>query len=292
MLSSGKCTLMYLCYGQGFHRDEIIYSILSAFRFVPAINPLMEYVVYTDDPASFEHLGITVRVLSAIELDEWLNGATYIHRRKTVAIIDALRRFPGNVAFVDSDTYFLRSPLDIFDRIGPGRTVLHVREAKLHQLKKWESDLVRYLGSAHLRDGTGALIRLSEQDAMWNSGVIGINTADIELLEQALPVIDEIWRNCKANPIEQFVTGHFLSRVDLSACRPIVFHYWAHELRNSFRNRLVDLVKPLVGESILEQAERIYASRPIMATKGKAKEIFRESLRFVGIPTSGALKSY
>ncbi len=286
-------TVVYLCYGSGIHHDEAVFSILSAFRFCRPDDGRVNYVVYTDTPERYEPLGVAIRLVTAKELTDWLDGDTYIHRRKTMVVLDALRRFPGNVAFVDSDTYFKRSPLLLFDKIGPGRTLLHVREASLkHSRLASDHALFAYLYEHGVRCLDGSVLPISPDDAMWNTGVLGLNTADAVLLEQVAAATNPIWRQVKAYPIEQLLTGFFFRTTRIGSCRQSVYHYWPKPVRIPFGAILAEALKERPGETIMGRAERIYALRPVSSPGTKVKEVVRELSRAVGLSAPGAIKSY
>ena len=109
---------MYLAYGKSQYVYEAIFSLLTAAYFEPFDTGRIRYVVYTDQPEAFETLEGVILVPIKTKLGEWLDGSDYIHRCKPMAIIEALETYKGKVAFVDTDTYFKRSPMHIFDRIG------------------------------------------------------------------------------------------------------------------------------------------------------------------------------
>ena len=113
--------LVYLSYGAGPHEQEITFSVLSAYHWLGVGDLDMRIVVYTDRPETFSTLEVATVVLDASTLKEWAGPAGFGHRRKILALRDALQRFDGPSAILDGDTYFRRSPTKLFGRIGPGR---------------------------------------------------------------------------------------------------------------------------------------------------------------------------
>jgi hypothetical protein len=160
--------VVYLSYGQGAHVDENIYSILTLFRFLSPQDRRWRVVVYTDDPAPFRGLPVTIEPLGPAVLADWAGPFGYGHRRKTMCILDALQRFRRPLMFVDGDTWFRRHPRSILDRVEPGRAFLHLRERRLRLDPAW-------------RDWSAPADMSADMPAdpvMWNSGVVAVHPAD------------------------------------------------------------------------------------------------------------------
>jgi hypothetical protein len=292
-------TLLYLCYGAPRNFSEARYSILSLLRTVGAKAAEFQIVVYTDDPGAFADLGIeTVEIDEALLLS-WLDGKDYIHRRKTMTVIDALSRFGGAVAFVDCDTYYLKPVDELFSRIGPGRACLHLVEGRLQETKSKVDQSVSKL----IRDQTfygldGKALTISEDARMWNSGVIGIHYTDAALMNEALYLTDQMW--CKLEPyapgkkahhLEQFATGYFLERLHLVECDDVVYHYWPEYLRDPFGERVTALVQPRHDLSLQELADKAFRDRPQADLMRKLKMRIRSALRHIGFRVPGMRNS-
>ena len=276
-------SVLYLSYGRGPHVEETIFSLLTAFYHLPP-NSGYNYIVYTDDPEAFEGLSVTVHALSREDLDAWMGGSDYIHRRKTMAIIDALQRYGGDIAFVDCDTYFRRSPVRLFDRIGPGRTCLHVLEADLkHSGTQFDDELSMAITSGVFLDKSGNPLVFSADAPMWNSGVIGINAADAVLMDEALALMDQLWRKIRVPHVEQFATGVFFQKTRISDTRDIVFHYWDKRQREPFRRRLPHLLAEHAAAPLATRADRAYRDRPRSSFKYWARVRRRELFRRLGL---------
>jgi hypothetical protein len=284
--------IMYLCYGIGSHVNETLYSLLTAFRFVPPTTPGFQYVVYTDLPEVFSGLGVTTRLVAEEDLSRWLGSTGYIHRRKTMSIIDALSRSSGSVAFIDSDTYFLRSPEDLFDRIGPGRTCLHVLEEHLRRSKtETNAGVGALLASQPFYDQAGHQMRFPADPPVWNTGVLGIHSSDHRLMEDALSLTDQLWDKSHIHHVEQIATGLAFQNTRTSQCRDIVFHYWPDYLRAPFRQRLPALMKQLSREPMNLRPELAFNERPKAPLARRLKVDVLATLRKLSFPVSGTLRS-
>ena len=289
---SGGNTIMYLCYGSGPHVEETVFSLLTAFKHLPPDTPGYRYVIYTDKEEAFKDLPVEVRPVLSSELNCWMGGAGYIHRRKAMALLDALERFGGKVAFVDCDTYFRRSPKLLFSRIKQGRSVLHVLEAGLRQSgTDIDAKLDRVLTAGVTLNSSGKMLRFPSNSPMWNSGVIGIAAADRSLLHDLPDLIDRLWEMAGVHHVEQFAVGHLLGVNKIEECRDVVFHYWADYLRKPFRARLPHLLHEYRNLSLDEKAAQAFRDRPQPSLIRWSKIRLRAVLRRLGLPISGMMKS-
>lgn len=286
-------TIVYLCYGRGPHVFETTFSLLSAFRFRSPENSGHQYVIYADDPEPFVGLGVELVKLDAATLSAWMGKDGYVHRRKTMTIIDALSRFPGSVVFVDCDTYFLKPPTKLFDEVGPGRSRLHILEARLlesgDRIDRAISDVV---DRNSFQDLGGRPFKISPDAPMWNSGVLGLHSSDAHLMEEALNLIDQMWPKVQDAPlpvhhVEQFASGYFLERTRISESHDIVYHYWPEYLRVPFRRRLPVLLAAGAGAPLEERARVAFAERPRANTFRKIQVGVRTGLRRLGVRVPG-----
>lgn len=286
-------TIVYLCYGRGPHVFETTFSLLSAFSFRSPENSGHQYVIYTDDPEPFVGLGVELVKLDAATLAAWMGKDGYVHRRKTMTIIDALSRFPGSVVFVDCDTYFLKPPTKLFDEVGPGRSRLHILEARLlesgDRIDRAISDVV---DRNSFQDLSGRPFKISPDAPMWNSGVLGLHSSDAHLMEEALNLIDQMWPKAQDAPlpvhhVEQFASGYFLERTRISESHDVVYHYWPEYLRVPFRRRLPGLLAAGAGAPLEVRARVAFAERPRANTFRKIQVGVRTGLRRLGVRVPG-----
>ena len=297
-------TIVYLCYGAGDHVLQARFSIASMMRFRSLARAGVQTVVYTDDPSAFEGLDVRLQVLSQETLHAWLGGGDYIHRRKTMSLIDALERFGGSAAFIDSDTYFLKSPVRLFDRFGPGRACLHVNEGTIIETGSiYDAELGRLLKLGSFTDLSGAPISFIANPPMWNSGVIGLHADQIDLLREAVHLTDQIWKLAtpfepygeRVHHAEQFATAFFLQTLPLRECIDVVYHYWLLELRAPFKPYLSANVCTTDVAFDRSRARSLYANRPREALaprlKNRAKMVLRRVLRQAGLTAPGFRRS-
>jgi hypothetical protein len=163
----------------------------------------------------------------------WTGPDGYKHRLKLCVLRDALATLRGHVALVDTDTYFLRSPMQLFRRIGPGQSVLHRKEG---HLDKWNATpLADHLASTPAPLSLdGRRWNCTADRPMGNSGVLGLHPKDATLADEIL--LDQLLQPVRFHGTEQFAAGVVLmERTRLSESADIVFHCWLMDSRLPFR---------------------------------------------------------
>lgn len=282
--------LLYMSYGRDCYHQETMFSLLSARRFMAwgsgneAGGTARRPLVYTDRPADYEWLGVEVRELTPALIDEWV-GSGYPFRRKIACILDALDTAEGKLAFLDGDTYFKRDPRYLFDRIGPGRACLHLRELRMTRRPGTAGSALGPLFDREVvRNVAGAPVRLRPGEIMWNSGVVGIDVADTARVGEALRMIDEVWAHERSvRTLEQFALGHVFAEGELCESDDLVFHYWHARQRAPFLARLPDLIARARQMPLSEAAEWSWRQRTVERPIRRAAGILRNAVHRSGI---------
>jgi hypothetical protein len=216
--------LVTQAYGKEEIRTEALYALWSALAWRGELP--LDLHVYTDEAAPFAPVAghADVRVLSAEEIRDWRGPHDFIHRLKAAMIRDMVRRFPGGkLAYVDADVFFTGPLAGLFERIGPGRSVLHEREYSVAthgsaQMRKFRA----HMGALSFR---GAPLDLSRD--MWNAGVVGMDPCLFPVVDEWMEWIDAIYPHYKRGLVEQYGICRLLQREGgVSPADDLVFHYW------------------------------------------------------------------
>jgi hypothetical protein len=263
-------TIMYFCYGSQSLYEQTLYSILSLLHVTAGRNLDTRVIVYCDRPAEFAALPVETIEIDQRQLDAWLGGSDYIHRRKTCAIIDALQRFGGKVLFLDSDTYWTSPPDRLFNRIGRDRACFHTREGYLRSTgTAVDNALAQQLDRHQYRIGSVVPVEVDRTTMMWNTGVVGVHASNLNLVSEALVLSDQIWIDAdptgaygkKIHHAEQFAMGYAFRDCRLSEAVDTVYHYWPSVAKAAFGRVLPGLVESGVGDQSPENLQHIYAAR-------------------------------
>ena len=223
--------LAYNVYGSATHINEARFSVLSALKFLIPGPRDWRIVVCTTAPEMFAGFPVEVEVIDDATLVAWKGPERFEYRAKIEALRFVMDRHPAATTLLDSDTYFLRSPRELFAKIGPGRSVMHAHEgpffaaaAHPEYARRFEeeySDFVVPLDHAPFRTSP-------REARISNAGVIGIDLADRPLLDRVLALTDAVYRRIPGFwVLEQLAFSEVLRQAtDLTEARSIVEHYW------------------------------------------------------------------
>jgi hypothetical protein len=281
-------TLLYLVYGdQREYQLELTYSVLSAVHMLKGDEKNFQIVLLCDAGNQRPELPIKNLVFTPEEFARWTRNGDYKHEAKIHAYDRALKLFGGKVAVVDTDTFFVKSPLELFNRIGPKRTVMHAYERLLGVCPV----LGPILGKL---DGVSLTYPLSAETRSFNSGVVGMDHSDQRLVQHVIGSLGEMYRIHPAFNLEQFAFSVVLDReTHLSDCADVVRHYYGYE-REFIRARIARLF-PEFSAELFERyvhAPPVVAGFPEMNLLDKLRARLKELIRGEGADYRFAYLAY
>lgn len=255
-------TILYLSLGNGAHIDEIAYSVYSAMRFLHKSRRDCRLVVYTDLPNRFSFLPLEVRHVDAYRRTEWCEPLGYLLRAKACVLRDAIRTIGGKCVLIDSDTYFIRSPDELFNLIRPGQSVMH---ELLGPFASWgRGQVAALLEAEHPTTHRGEVWDLSPYTWDYNSGIVGLDEADAACLEDVLPLCDLFYARTGQWGSEEFAHSACLARgTRVAEAFRIVGHYYHPATKAAFRKTLPNLLNTSSQMDELQRAEWLFKSRPV-----------------------------
>ena len=228
-------TIAYLVYGNRLeYQLELTYSVLSAAHFIKNDPSQWRIVLITSAHSPRYDLPVEHLFYTEDEFTAWTRGGTYMHKAKVHALSKAVNHYKSRVALIDTDTAFLAHPATLFQKVGPGKSVMHALDGTLENHAYWQPLLEKITGSV-------SGFEVNESSRMLNSGVVGIDYADKELLNKVCDFIDALQAISPVFDIEQFAFGTVLDRfTSLSTCPETVRHYWGYE-RAFFHSQIAEL---------------------------------------------------
>jgi hypothetical protein len=275
--------LVYLSYGQGPHVDETRFAILSAVHHDGPSPAGYQTVVITDNPAAYADFPVSTDLLTPEQIRDWPGPTGYIHRIKILALQQLMQRRPGKAVMVDGDTYFRRSPTALFERVAPGRSVMHVREGTIGHLVAL-GHIRQQLVQVKNNLGPAGRYDFAAGTAMWNSGVIGIDPADAGLFTDVIALNDSIRQQVPVKIAEQLAFNRVLERhTHLAESRDIVFHYHQDFMRDRFRQRLPGLMRQTASLPAVERAAALWSQRPLPPRGKQIKAAIKRPLKRFGL---------
>lgn len=211
-------TLLYLLYGKDeeFHL-ELSYSVLTAIARCGGAKDF-RIVLACDEGNGRVDLPVEHLVCSSGEFADWTFGGRFGHGAKIGALRKAAALHDGKVALIDTDTWFLKSPAEIFARIDAHHVVMHHYEGPLARHGQWPIYRALMNSGRH---------RFDENGHMFNSGVVGISSEQAALLEDAAALTRELVDAAgPVHTLEQFSLGLVLgSHCTVRTADDVVRHY-------------------------------------------------------------------
>ncbi|OCR26865.1 hypothetical protein AFK24_01690 [Pseudomonas syringae] len=216
--------LVYLVFGAPTYHQEAVFSIASALagmRKTP--DQALDIQVFSDNPKPYENLPVRVRTLDEQTRKAWSAPHGYHFRTKHVALRTVLEECE-RALLIDTDTFFHGSPLELFERVKPGTLLCNAFNLRygMYQESELYTKLAPILKVRGLADDDMPLI---------NSGVIGLERQDADLLDQSIALMDELYPLAKgAYTLEEFCLGVAAYRnKNVSQCPDLIHHYWSRK---------------------------------------------------------------
>lgn len=216
--------LLYHIYGdQRNYHLELSYSVLSAYRFLRDDPRGVRIVLVADEQNKRPDLPVENIVVSAETLDEWSLDWSYHHAIKPCAVQHVMQLYQAPVISLDTDTFFLAHPAELFDRIAPGNGLMHVSEGSLRESVSW----AEWQALIEKSDGEIGRWSITPETVMHNSGAFGLSVEDAGILDAAKELIASIRTMSDMFTTEQLAISMVLSeKMTVSHCPDIVDHYW------------------------------------------------------------------
>lgn len=215
-------TILYLVFGKKQeYQLELTYSVLSAAHFLRSEN--IRIVLVCDQENRRPDLPVEHIIVPEATINDWVKQYKYAAKAKALAL--AVERYGGVVALVDTDTAFLRNPMDMLNRVRPGQSVMHAEEGYLGFHSYWGPLLDRL-------DGCVEGYRVTEDSRMMNSGVVALHEVNRAAIPRALKLMTTLNAIEPIFNIEQFsFTAALEACGQLVVCDDVIWHYWGHNRR-------------------------------------------------------------
>jgi hypothetical protein len=271
--------LLFLSYGIGPHQMEVEFAVRSLRIQDPDLS-VDDVLVYTDTPDNFNKLAAKIKFIPSTQWDEWGGPKNFNHRRKILALDDALKHNECPVLLLDGDTWLIQSIKHIIPRIGPRRGVMHIREG---QIRKVQSPMYEQLRDLLVSE-KGQQTRIPLDAWMWNAGAIGLHPEQRPLLQEVLHLTDFLCEYSSMHVLEQLAFSFVLSqKIELQGVSDIVFHYWPPYLHKPFRLRLPEIMAQAASLPESEQAAFLYSRRPRPSIARRFKFVCKRILEALGL---------
>jgi hypothetical protein len=206
--------LLYIVFGENkSYYDGAKFSLLTFMNWVLNEDPV-EIVILTENPDEFEPYPVTVFSISVEQRNEWSLDGKYhfrIKNRGMAYIMDQLELSEQDkILFLDTDTYFHKSPLPLFDLIQPNQALFYLNEGLIYNRKRFQVYIDHLEGKSIQIDND--VYELSKESAMWGSLMVGIMPNMRSSLDWADKLMQVFIDTVPAHTIEPFSLAESLLR--------------------------------------------------------------------------------
>ncbi|QKC89989.1 hypothetical protein EB230_17425 [Mesorhizobium sp. NZP2234] len=236
--------LGYIAFGEDeLYARGALFSALRLLHFCPDAK----IKVLTDRPKIFSGYPVETIELTAARMREMSFGDRYLFGIKAAGIIQLLQDC-DRLFFMDTDMYTVGDISRCFKKISPTHSVM--RKCEGRPKKEYRS-----LAGKGLKLGDQVL---TGEEPMWNSGVLGVHSANIPALTDAYHAIERMIGVVKVHTPEQFCIGIALSQ----GGRSISGHWlpirnYNTRGRKLFARQRIDAFFQRIGQlGVREQAEQ------------------------------------
>ena len=204
--SSMRKIILYIVYGENEeYYDSAKFSILT-FKYWVLKKDMIEIVVLTEKSEKFEGCEVKVIQMSSKQKNEWsLNGKYHfrIKNRGLGFVMDELKLDnEDKILFFDVDTYFHKTPLQLFNLIQPNQAVFYLNEGLIYKRKRFNV-YIKYLEGKLIKID-GDTYKLSRKSALWGSLMVGIMPNMRPSLEWADKLMLKFYEIVPSHTIEPF----------------------------------------------------------------------------------------
>ena len=212
MKKQNRKILLYIVYGDepGYYHGAK-FSYLTFMHWVEYKNEV-EVVVLTEKPHEFSEYPLKVISMSSQQKNDWSLSGRYhfrIKNRGLAYVMDRLKlEEQDKILFFDTDTYFHKNPLPLFDLIKPNQALFYLNEGQIYKRKRFSVYIEHLEGRSIKIDNQ--YYQLSKKSMMWGSLMVGIMPNMRLSLDWSDKLLIELIDIVPAHTIEPFALSEAL----------------------------------------------------------------------------------
>ena len=274
--------ILYIVYGEDHaYYEGALFSLLTFWNWVSEIDQI-EFVVLTEKPEKFKDYPVKIISMSQEQKSEWSFEGKYhfrIKNRGLAFVMDKLKlNEKDKILFFDTDTYFHKSPLQLFNLIKPNQALFYLNEGLIYKRKRFDV-YIKSLEGKQI-EIEGQKYELSKKSAIWGSLMIGIMPNMRHSLEWADLLMKSFYEIVPSHTIEPFSLSESLLRnYNLVEGKNYVSLYSTSRKKEYARNVLAKFFqenKSLYIDQKIILAQKIQIKRPTyIVLKQRFLKIFK-----------------
>jgi len=224
----------------GTNQTFYLQSTFLILNWLQYRNKIDSINVITNQPAYYKKLEkyINIIVVDERTINQWKGEFGFVFRVKLKALELVITQNSDKhpILYLDTDTFIYNGFDELKDSLLTGKGIMHINEGKLSECpdrsgsRMWK----------RIKNQTFGGNTITENDCMWNAGVIGIPANHCnEIIGTAIKMCDEMCNKIPVNfLIEQFCVSITLQRkVEMQAASGWIAHYWGK--RDSWNNLIL-----------------------------------------------------
>lgn len=220
--------IVYLVFGDNMdHYQQVYFSIYTAVAHKSTEDRI---IVVAENPSLFTSLADHIEVIPINRdlIKEWEGKYHFFWRVKIKALELIAQKYPtDSILYLDGDTFFYKNMDPLRSSLKNGQHFMHIEEGKLSEL----SSKTEKLMWSQMKGKTYHTVKIDENSAMWNAGLIGISSKHFDCLNLTLEINDAMCAdNVTRRLIEQFAFSLGLNEYStLQPADDVVGHYWGNK---------------------------------------------------------------
>lgn len=265
--------IVYQAYGKDEIGSEAIFSALTLMYLGP-LSENTKIIFYTDRPQFFYPIfkdsnAVIFEEINAEKIKDWRGKIDFVHRVKIMILKDAVAKYKGNILYVDSDTWYSSTLDAIFSGIAAGKIYMHTNEGALKSKKNpIFKKMYRFIKSNSFTINQQTL-QISDDQDMWNAGVIGFNSSYNSKLDEVLELTDKMYSKYQKHVMEQLAFSIILNKAQpLEKTDNEINHYWYDK---SFRFIIADFLEKNKNKGLTELIALTPSLIPLIANEPEEK---------------------
>jgi heptosyltransferase III len=276
--------LLYIVYGEDqTYYDGAVFSFMSFMHWSKYKNQV-EVVVLTEKPEKFSSYPVKTLLMTDNQKNDWsLNGDYHfrIKNRGLAYVMDQLNLVEGEkILFFDTDTYFHKSPLPLFDLINSKQALFYLNEGLIYERKRFNIYVKSLNGKKIKIDNL--TYELSRDSALWGSLMVGIMPNMRHSLDWADKLMLKFYDKVQSHTIEPFALSESLLRdYSIVEGKKFVSLYSTSRKKNYAKEILTDFFKQnqsLSFEDKVKLTQKVKLKRPIrVVLKQRLQRLIRVS---------------
>lgn len=278
-------------------------AVLSFFAQSTTDIKEVRVVIFTDNKAFFDEylsgLPLHFVLLTPEKVRAMRGKIDFLHRMKIAMIEEVFQSFSGNLLYFDSDTFFIGDPMPLVRQLSPDRSFMHVHEYVFEEMKYFPlpggatfQAYYELIANTSFLLADGTEYKISTGLSSWNAGVMMFHESHKRFIPDVYALTEQTYPLTKNHASEQYAFSILLqTRTALSACEPVIYHYWYRIKKQIVDEFLVSKMTGLKGKSLevriataKEWTDLLpgYFQRHVLTLRDNAIQEFNENRFFKG----------